>query len=240
MHRNSKTCSHSVGRFSLLSAAIFFGFLAAFIVPQRGSAENPLPGQVTFGVEGSQQEVTESFDILFPLYAPKDSLFFLNPKAVYSDELGGRVSVGLGYRKLFEEPQIILGGNVFYDNFNTESDDRIGQLGFGGELLTHWFDLRANFYLPDQKRFKIDQTHTSSLTPTGGSSTQNLGSQITSDTLSFQGYNILDTQSGVNVVRTTSGGEIQTTRYFARDEAGLIGGDVEGGILLPWLDRYAG
>ena len=210
-----------------------------FIVPQRGSAENPLPGQVTFGVGGSQQEVIESFDILFPLYAPKDSLFFLNPKAVYSDELGGRVSVGLGYRKLFEEPEVILGGNVFYDNFNTESDDRIGQLGFGGELLTHWFDLRANFYLPDQKRFKIDQTHTSSLTPTSGAFTQNLGSQITSETLGFQGYNIVDTTSGVNVVRTTTGGQIQTTRYFARDEAGLIGGDVEGGILLPWLDRYA-
>ena len=130
------------------------------MVPQYGFAGSPLPGQVTFGFGGSDQEVTESLDTLFPLYAPKDGLLFFNPKLTVSDELDPRVSVGLGYRQLFEEPQIILGANVFYDSFDTVHNDRINQLGFGGEMLTRWFDFRANFYLPDQRRYKIDQTQT--------------------------------------------------------------------------------
>ncbi len=210
------------------------------MVPQHGYAASPLPGQVTFGFGGSDQEVTESVDTLFPLYAPKDSLFFFNPKLTVSDYLDPRVSVGLGYRQLFEGPQIILGGNVFYDNFDTVNNDRINQLGFGGEILTHWFDLRANIYLPDQKRYKIDQTRTVSTSRTSFSSTQALGPQITSRTLGYQGYDITENTNGVNVLRTTNTSEeIQTTRFFDRYEAGMLGGNFEGGVLLPWLDRYA-
>ena len=195
---------------------------------------------MTFGVGGSEQEVTESFDALFPLYAPRDSLFFFNPRVTASDELDPRVSVGLGYRQLFEEPQVILGANVYYDNFDTVNNDRINQLGFGGEMLTRWFDLRANIYLPDQKRYKINQTQTVSTSQTSSSSTQALGPQITSQTLGYQGYNITQTTNGVNVFRTTTtADDVQTTRFFDQYEAGMPGGNVEAGVLLPWLDRYA-
>ena len=190
MHRNSgsRTWCHPVALSWLrsnaictfLSCTILVAFFAFLLIPQHSYAGGTLPGQVTFGFDGSQQEVTETFDTLFPLYAPKDSLFFLNPGITASDELGTRVSAGLGYRRLFEEPQVIVGANVYYDNFETANNDRINQLGFGGEMLTHWFDLRANLYVPNESRFKIAQTQTVSTSRTSSSSTQQLGPQITS------------------------------------------------------------
>src|SRR5215472_3669003 len=160
----------------LLLGAILVAFFAV-LIPQHGyAAGNSLPGQVTFGLDGTQQEVTETFDALFPLYAPTDSLFFLNPRVTASEsEFGTRVSVGLGYRRLFEEPQVILGANVYYDNFDTVNNDRINQLGFGGEMLTHWFDLRANLYVPNESRFRIAQRQTVSNSQTSSSSTQTTG-----------------------------------------------------------------
>src|ERR1700730_13221824 len=244
-HRNSgfRTWRHFIALSSFrafLSSTILVGFFPAFIVPEHGYAGTPLPGRVTFGVGGSEQEVTESFDALFPVYAPKDSLFFFNPKVTASDELDPRVSVGFGYRQLFEESQVILGANVFYDNFDTVNNHRVNQLGLGGEMLTRWVDLRANFYLPDQKRYKIDQRQTASTSRTSSSSTQAVGPQIISQTLGYQGNKITQTTNGVNVSRTTTTSQdIEMTRFFERYEAGMLGGDVEAGVLLPWLDRYA-
>jgi hypothetical protein len=215
-------------------------FFAAFFLLQRGQAATPLPGRVTFGFGGSDQEVTESFDALFPLYAPKEGLLFFNPKITTSDQVDPRVSLGLGYRQLFEQSQVILGANIFYDNYDTVNDDRINQLGLGAEMLTRWVDLRGNLYLPDQKRYRIDHRQTVSTSRTSSSSTQIIGPQIISQTLGYQGYDVTQTTNGVNVSRTiTSSQEIQTTRFFDRYEAGMLGGDVEAGVLLPWLDRYA-
>src|SRR5258708_16354731 len=92
--------------------AILVAFFAVFIVPQHAYAGGPLPGQVTFGLGVSDQEVTESVDTLFPLYAPKDNLFFFNPKFTASAQLDPPLIVGLGYRQLLEDPQIIFGANV--------------------------------------------------------------------------------------------------------------------------------
>jgi hypothetical protein len=117
MHRNTgfRTCCYSVAVSLLctfLSWIILVGFLAGFILPQPGHAGSPLPGRITFGFGGSEQEITESFDTLFPLYGSKDGLFFFDPRVTASDKVDPRVSLGLGYRQLFEESQVILGANV--------------------------------------------------------------------------------------------------------------------------------
>src|ERR1700751_4156359 len=119
---------HFVDRFSrcsglicaLFSRTILVAFFAALIVPLNDRAGS-LPGQATFGFGGSEQEITESLDTLFPLYAPSNGLLFFNPKITTSDTQDARVSVGLGYRQLFEQPEIILGANVFYDNYATDN-----------------------------------------------------------------------------------------------------------------------
>src|SRR5262245_21326698 len=226
---------------TFLTCAVLVGFFSVFVVPQHSYAGNPnsLPGRATFGFGGSDEEVIESLDTLFPLYAPRDGLLFFNPRVTFSDQADPRVSLGLGYRQLFEDPQVILGANVFYDNYDTVNNNRINQLGLGAEMLTHWVDLRANVYVPDRKRYTIGQTQTVSNSQTSFSSTQ-VGSQITSQTLGFQGYNIVETAEGVNVSRTINTSEdVQITHFFKRYDAGMLGTDIEGGVLLPWLDRYA-
>ena len=99
MHaRVSRTWCHSVApssfRSDVISAflldTILGAFFAIFIVPQHGYAGSRLPGLVTFRVGVSDQEVTESVDTLFPLYAPKDSLFF------FIGEVGRPVLAALG------------------------------------------------------------------------------------------------------------------------------------------------
>ena len=172
---------------TLLSYTIFVAFFAVLLVPQHSDAGSPLPGQVTFGVGGSEQESQESFDALFPLYAPKNSLFFFNPKLIASDELDPRVSLGFGYRSYSRNPRSFSGANVFYDNFDTVNNNRINQVGFGGEILTRWVDFRANIYLPDQKRYKINQTQTASTsTDLFLLHAVALGQQITSQTLGYK------------------------------------------------------
>src|SRR5258708_32005464 len=149
-----RTWCHSVALSSLPSAAIsaFLSYtilvacFAVLMVPQHGYAASPLPGQVTFGFGGSDQEVTESVDTLFPLYAPKDSLFFFNPKLTVSDYLDPRVSVGLGYRQLFEGPQIILGGDLLYLNFCKVYNDLANQTRFWRVIVNVWSYLDANNY----------------------------------------------------------------------------------------------
>ena len=75
-------------------------FFAAFFLLQRGQAATPLPGRVTFGFGGSDQEVTESFDALFPLYAPKEGLLFFNPKITTSDQVEPRLGVPAAFRAI--------------------------------------------------------------------------------------------------------------------------------------------
>ena len=124
-----ETRHHSVARFSrcsgviraLFSRSILVAFFAALIVPLNNRAGS-LPGQATFGFGGSEQEITESLDTLIPLGAPDNGLLFFNPKITTSDTQDARVSIGLGYRQLFEQPEIILGANVFYDNYATDNN----------------------------------------------------------------------------------------------------------------------
>jgi hypothetical protein len=100
MRRNSgfRTWFHCVVHSvvcAFCSPILLVGFFAVFIYPQCGHAGTPLPGRVTFGFGGSEQEITESFDALFPFYASKGGLLFFNPKVTASDELDPRVSLGL-------------------------------------------------------------------------------------------------------------------------------------------------
>lgn len=73
-----------------ICAFLLATLLAAFLLPECGYGEDPFPGALTFGLGGSEQEVTESFDGLLPLYAPKSGLLFFNPRFTTSDALDPR------------------------------------------------------------------------------------------------------------------------------------------------------
>jgi hypothetical protein len=197
-------------------------------------------GRATFGLEFYQHQVDSSLDTLVPLATPQNGLLYLNPKLSVSDRLNPSVSVGLGYRHLFEGPQIILGGNLFYDSDYTNFDHHVNQFGFGAEVLSRWVDFRANYYLPEQNRRRINTKQTTSLSQKVTSSTQALGPVATSDTIGFSGHNLVETIHGMNqTLNTFNVTNYQTTHFWEQYEGAMRGVDTELGFLIPGLDKYA-
>ncbi|MDR3406765.1 MAG: inverse autotransporter beta domain-containing protein [Chthoniobacter sp.] len=198
------------------------------------------PGAVTFGLGVYEHEIDESLDTLVPLATPEHGLFFFNPKLTMSDRLNPSVSIGLGYRHLFEDQKIIIGGHIFYDSDYTTYDHHVNQFGIGGEVLTRWVDFRANYYLPEQNQRRINTNQTISLSQKVTSSSQNLGPQVTSDTVGFAGHNLVETIDGFNATMNTFNvTNSQTTHFWEQYEAGMRGVDTEVGFLIPGLDKYA-
>ena len=235
--------SYSLATLFVIGAGIVApgsSLFAARELPDLAPPPDPRPGEVTFGLGVTDREVSESLDTLFPLAVPKNGLLYFNPKLSSSDGRDVTVSIGLGYRQLLEGSNVIIGGNLFYDSFDSDNSHRINQFGAGVEVLSRWVDFRANYYLPEQNRRVIGKTQTMDISQKVSSSSQPLGPRTVGDTFSFQGNNILDTTSGFNqTLNTLNIRETETKRFWERYEAGSRGGDAEVGVLIPGLDRYA-
>jgi hypothetical protein len=117
-------------------------------------------------------------------------------------------------RYLFGAPEIIVGANAFYDSISSRRGNEFDQLGLGVEVLTRWFDVRANWYINDDDVFVVDRFDRVDRDRAVGPVIQNGG--------------LLQQQ----VVRTTR----RTT--FKSYEGALEGYNVEAGFLVPGLDRY--
>jgi hypothetical protein len=103
------------------------------------------PGFVT----GNSDVGTDAYiDILIPLWGDERRLLFFNPNFRVDDNDGNEQNIGLGFRRMGDCGHYILGGNLFYDTMRSEQNQQYHQLGIGVELLSHWFDLRANYYDP--------------------------------------------------------------------------------------------
>jgi len=111
-------------------------------------APEDFPMQIRPGIRGGDGRTLSYADIFLPVVGTKDSFFFINPKIVLGSDSSNELNAGCGYRHLLFDESLILGGNFYYDTKHTENDFRHHQLGFGGEALTKWIDLRANFYFP--------------------------------------------------------------------------------------------
>ena len=119
------------------------------IQPATGAAgDGPWQGKIRPGfMTGNSDVGTDGyFDILLPLYGDKQQLFFFNPNFRFDDNDGNEQNVGFGYRRLGSGGHFIAGGNVYYDTMESETGHRYEQWGLGAELLTHWVDVRANYY----------------------------------------------------------------------------------------------
>src|SRR6185369_10261525 len=69
-------------------------------------------GQITFGAKFSQDLQSGYIDILSGLVHNQDNALFLNIRGTLADDDQQILSVGVGFRHLFEDPGIIVGGNV--------------------------------------------------------------------------------------------------------------------------------
>jgi hypothetical protein len=127
-------------------------------------------GQITFGGKFSEKLQSGYVDILSGLYHDPNNAVFLNLRGTFDDSDQQILSAGIGVRHLFEDPGIIIGGNMYYDYIDSEHGNGFNQLGLGAEVLTHWVDARYNYYLPENGRhlvrtFTVDQ-RSRAVTPT--------------------------------------------------------------------------
>ena len=120
--------------------------------------ESDLPaGAFTYGLRVGEDFAEEQLDVLIPVYMHGDcGALMLNPRAAYNDEDEKELNLGVVYRRLLPERNVILGGNLFYDSRWPESGAQFDQVGVGVEILTPWVDARANYYLPEDKTRVVD------------------------------------------------------------------------------------
>jgi hypothetical protein len=176
-------------------------------------AEEPF-GQITFGAKFSEDLQSGYVDILSGLFHNSNNALFLNIRGTFADDDQQILSAGLGFRHLFDDPGIIIGGNVYYDYIDSQHGNGINQLGLGAEVLTHWVDARFNYYLPDDDRhlvrsFTVDQHDRAVSAP-------------------FQRNGFVQES-----VRTTD-----RARSFSVFEEAIEGWNAEVGFLVPGLDKY--
>ena len=135
---------------TVLSRLLLCLFVSLFVlVPfQTLAKESPWVGQVRPGFMAENGDVGTDFnlDILLPLYGDDRQIFFFNPNFRFDDNDGNEQNIGFGYRLLSSCGHFIVGGNAYYDTMESEANNRYEQWGVGAELLSHWVDLRANYY----------------------------------------------------------------------------------------------
>ncbi len=181
------------------------------VAPEEGG----LPmGNFTLGTKFSESLASGYLDSITPFWAPGDALFFLNTRTTVDSDSQSIGSYGLGFRYLVPGRDVIFGTNVFYDALSSRRGHDYDQLGVGVEILTRWFDLRANWYLPEDEIYVVDRFDRKSKTRNFGPVVAN-GNQL---------------QQRVQAInrRTT----------FKSYEGALEGYNIEAGFLVPGVDKY--
>lgn len=105
----------------------------------------------TIGAKFSAHSTGLFGDSITGLWSPqqRDSFLFLNSRYSWEDNHQYISSVGLGFRKLLPDHDVILGVNAYWDSLHGQGGSDFNQLGLGAEVLTKWVDARVNYYLPD-------------------------------------------------------------------------------------------
>jgi len=111
--------------------------------------EAPLElGRWTLGASFGEDLQVFDLGAMIPLVRAGRGALFLNPRGVLLEDEEQELNLGLVGRLLLFRDSMIVGANTFYDARWTEQDNAFHQLGGGMELLSRWFDARANYYYP--------------------------------------------------------------------------------------------
>ena len=214
-----------------------------------GQSEVPWPiggGMMDFGVKTTSDSYTDGhFSITAPVFSSigQDGtlggcLVFIEPYISWGEQGEVATSLGLGFRHLFNQQPlsalqgqhtglldegVMLGGNLFLDMLDTQSNNRFWQLGFGLEFETRYLALRGNYYHPltdRQEGEPILQRDVQRATfLTSGEEPFATGHTIQQD-LTFTTY------------------DFYTDRLYRTYEEGMKGWDVEAAVIVPWLDKW--
>lgn len=105
-------------------------------------------GRLTLGATYGDDLSVYSAEAMFPLFDTDDTALFLNPRGLLLEDDDQELNIGLVLRRLTEDEKYILGVNFYYDARFTDADNTLQQVGGGLEMLSKWFDARANYYYP--------------------------------------------------------------------------------------------
>ena len=189
--------------------------------PIEPAWDNTLPaGRLTMGLHFGDQQAESSGDVLVPIMQFKSGLLFINPRGAWNDDDGQEFNLGLGYRHLFPNRNIILGANMFYDLRNTALDNTFNQFGAGLEFLSTWVDARMNVYLPESGKKTADEYLTADSTV----------QERENYWYAPSGQGHLITQYGYDVASTY---DVKTLQHYQISEQAMEGWDSELGVLLP-------
>jgi len=94
-------------------------------------------------------------DALIPLNIDPELATFGNPRVSLLNTTEEEVNLGGVVRRLLPGPRVIAGGSVFYDLRWTRHRHRFNQLGVGAEALSEMFDVRFNYYFPEETQATV-------------------------------------------------------------------------------------
>lgn len=102
--------------------------------------------RVDLSIQHGSEKPRYYIETVQPLYQSRDQTytFFVQPRISSTDE-DWTANLGLGYRQLFLDQQLLGGINTFYDYADNHNHYR---LGVGLELLSRYLELRTNGYFP--------------------------------------------------------------------------------------------
>ena len=89
--------------------------------------------------------------LTYPFNQKDDSLFYTDIRGMTNGNKVTEYNLGIGYRKLYEEKDYMIGGYVFKD-WRNEFDYTWQQWTVGAEYLSPLFDLRVNGYFPTEDK----------------------------------------------------------------------------------------
>ncbi len=127
----------------------------------------------TIGAQFSQHATGIFADSITGLWSPqsRDAFLFFNSRYHWEDNHEYISSMGLGFRKLLPDHDVIIGANAYWDSVHGPSGSDFDQLGLGAEILTKWVDARFNYYLPDNDQ-PVVKRHTWVSEDDGGARTR--------------------------------------------------------------------
>lgn len=169
---------------------------------------------VTLGGKFSEDLQSGYLDSVTPFFYRSNFMLALNTRSTIDDNSQYLSSYGLVARYMVPDRDIIIGANVFYDSIESQFSNHFDQLGLGVEILTRWFDARANWYLPDDSAYEVASFDRTSKRD-GGTSTF--------------------VENGEIRQRST---EIERRTRFKNYESALEGYNLEAGFLVPGVDKY--
>jgi hypothetical protein len=206
-------------------------------VPARERWEIDWDAPVTLGIFSGDEGVFGQADLLLPFYRYDKGLLFFSPRVSVSDSNQEETNLGVGLRHLVDARfPFILGANLYYDGRWSSNNNRFDQLGLGLELLSSRIDLRANYYLPEQDKYRIDSVRGESVMQY-----ERISQSIQADAW-FEPYALNNqiVQDYGNRITTRRTLVTETSwQIFDRYEAALEGFDAEAGWRLPWVEEWA-